>query len=156
MGLLPNQHSKRSLKFQFCSLNPLREYFAISSTWDENAIDLKHILFVKLKKISQKRFGKKDEPMRSHLATHATYNFHTRHNFIYKDRTGQNKWNLGWQKIWLWLAFNAYALLCWGKAYCKINMQYICTYWNLLLFVIKLCTRSTISLFFVTDNSLSP
>ena len=58
-------------------------------------LDLKHILFVKLKKISQKRFGKKDEPMRSHLATHATYNFHTRHNFIYKDRTGQNKWNLG-------------------------------------------------------------
>ena len=28
--------------------------------------DLKH-LFVNLKKISQKRFGKKDEPMRSHL-----------------------------------------------------------------------------------------
>ena len=34
--------------------------------------DLIHILFVKLRQISQKKFGKNDGPMRSHLATHTT------------------------------------------------------------------------------------
>ncbi len=29
--------------------------------------------------------------MRSHLITHTTYSIHTRHNIMYRDRTGQDK-----------------------------------------------------------------